>query len=290
MRGNRTQIAQRMDTAGSIPAYAGEPSPDELLLFLSQVYPRVCGGTGAVPPPSAQQRGLSPRMRGNHISKIARIYYCRSIPAYAGEPYHDTTFDFCYPVYPRVCGGTRLDDCHLAANLGLSPRMRGNHDRPGGVGVAYGSIPAYAGEPHIYRHASRHQLVYPRVCGGTLDDHYRCGKIHGLSPRMRGNLAGYVQRHWQPRSIPAYAGEPQECVGDRVGCRVYPRVCGGTLESTVTPGTHAGLSPRMRGNPALPAPVRAGRRSIPAYAGEPPPLPMTPCWPPVYPRVCGGTP
>ena len=50
-----------------------------------------------------------------------------------------------------------------------------------------------------------------------------------------------------------------------------------------------GLSPRVRGNPGVPALRQAARRSIPACAGEP----RTPAAPgkqqKVYPRVCGGT-
>ena len=50
-----------------------------------------------------------------------------------------------------------------------------------------------------------------------------------------------------------------------------------------------GLSPRMRGNPDWGRLCSAGKRSIPAYAGEP-----SAAWNParqsgVYPRVCGGT-
>ena len=52
---------------------------------------------------------------------------------------------------------------------------------------------------------------------------------------------------------------------------------------------NGGLSPRVRGNPYLPAQPADGLRSIPACAGKPTagelsPNPMT-----VYPRVCGET-
>ena len=51
---------------------------------------------------------------------------------------------------------------------------------------------------------------------------------------------------------------------------VYPRVCGGTVEHIVFVGVHAGLSPRVRGNPRRSEPRAPGTRSIPACAGEPP--------------------
>ena len=51
--------------------------------------------------------------------------------------------------------------------MGLSPRVRGNPEilklwRPGA-----GSIPACAGEPIPSAGKLGHNMVYPRVCGGT---------------------------------------------------------------------------------------------------------------------------
>ena len=51
-----------------------------------------------------------------------------------------------------------------------------------------GSIPACAGEPCEARTPVAGQLVYPRVCGGTLRWHRRVMPGNGLSPRVRGNL------------------------------------------------------------------------------------------------------
>ena len=50
-------------------------------------------------------------------------------------------------------------------------------------------------------------------------------------------------------SIPACAGEPLLLRSGPLRCAVYPRVCGGTHESTSHAGGAAGLSPRVRGNP-----------------------------------------
>ena len=71
--------------------------------------------------------------------------------------------------------------------------------------------------------------VYPRVCGGTLED-----------------------------GIPG--GTP---------VRSYPRVCGGTSSTTATTRDCPGLSPRVRGNPRLLRRAGDAWRSIPACAGEP---------------------
>ena len=90
-------------------------------------------------------------------------------------------------------------------------------------------------------------------------------------------------------SIPACAGEPNSKNQNRVKCRVYLRVCGGTSPAFYTRNIAGGLSPRVRGNQA-----GSGRSlhvfgSIPACAGEPPPLCPRYLCPGVYPRVCGGT-
>ena len=146
--------------------------------------------------------------------------------------------------------------------LGLSPRVRGNHQRIhacassdprvcGGPDRIVGSIPACAGEP-------------------------RPDTLH-LSPRVRGNLCLAPCRPPSRRSIPACAGEPAllngrqdylarsipACAGEpsagssmipETRSSVYPRVCGGTLVLRPECGI-IGLSPRVRGNRPL---VRPG--------------------------------
>ena len=101
----------------------------------------------------------------------------------------------------------------------------------------------------------------------------------GLSPRVRGNLSGFLRRGRIDRSIPACAGEPPTSrLGELWPHRpVYPRVCGGTsagfdaqdfahssrsipacagepgaTSRLMTSTECVGLSPRVRGNPALP--------------------------------------
>ena len=70
---------------------------------------------------------------------------------------------------------------------------------------------------------------------------------------------------------------------------VYPRVCGGTGDAFPGIADAAGLSPRVRGNPAPRRRPRRRRRSIPACAGEPGPPNQVSGVLTVYPRVCGGT-
>ena len=71
----------------------------------------------------------------------------------------------------------------------------------------------------------------------------------------------------------------------RVG--VYPRVCGAAFPPFLSMVKPRGLSPRVRGSPALAPDLSGGKRSIPACAGQPVPLCICPPVLQVYPRVCG---
>ena len=150
--------------------------------------------------------------------------------------------------------------------------------------------------------------------------------LPGLSPRVRGNLGHSMATSRCKRSIPACAGEPCQRRARQPWCRVYPRVCGGTMgmpspergrvyvcggttDKEFTYGDTTGLSPRVRGNLGLESPFALPKRSIPACAGEPSDGGTTPviersipacagepftAWvrcqdSTVYPRVCGGT-
>ena len=132
---------------GSIPACAGEPVVQAAARRASRVYPRVCGGTLPNSAFGSPVRGLSPRVRGNRWQAGKPGLTKGSIPACAGEPAPVCPAPCPLPVYPRVCGGTRLRNGRIELVAGLSPRVRGNPDaRPAG-GYPLGSIPACAGEP-----------------------------------------------------------------------------------------------------------------------------------------------
>ena len=173
--------------------------------------------------------------------------------------------------------------------MGLSPRMRGNHEPRPPRAVGGGSIPAYAGEPRRVVSSLVSLLVYPRVCGGTMAVKGFSERVQGLSPRMRGNPTAISILGDDGGSIPAYAGEPLYGIRQPPQSAVYPRVCGGTRPAARLRKSRRGLSPRMRGNQASGPFAEITQRSIPAYAGEPCWLPSWPRTTLVYPRVCGGT-
>ena len=168
-----------------------------------------------------------------------------------------------------MCGGTAWCYGYWRGPEGLSPRVRGNHDRQSGEGRRGG--------------------VYPRVCGGTLAVVRADLLSEGLSPRVRGNLTSPRCYSKTERSIPACAGEPRPPAPSPRRGEVYPRVCGGTMRRVREQVQVQGLSPRVRGNRRWGAGRAVAVRSIPACAGEPVGARGDRAALPVYPRVCGGT-
>ena len=151
------------------------------------------------------------------------------------------------------------------------------------------SIPACAGEPRGDHPTWTMRQVYPRVCGGTRVAGRSTPEQVGLSPRVRGNLAGVYEAGSSSRSIPACAGEPFFYVMQLIRSKVYPRVCGGTPLSSTDAPCGQGLSPRVRGNLFAIVLVAIVWGSIPACAGEPTTWRTIREGSWVYPRVCGGT-
>ena len=192
--------------------------------------------------------GLSPRVRGNLPSVVAGGDVLGSIPACAGEPRAGSRAGSRTWVYPRVCGGTVLRRERRTRRAGLSPRVRGNQLDHHHEGDSDRSIPACAGEPRFGLRLYGNRGVYPRVCGGTAFIARGAKLAKGLSPRVRGNpVRGFIER-FEDGSIPACAGEPQRRIRLEDPSRVYPRVCGGTIQVGGKQSPGRGLSPRVRGN------------------------------------------
>ena len=147
VRGNPCRRRRCPCRHGSIPACAGEPCRRHQWPTTLRVYPRVCGGTL----PSSfwwlADKGLSPRVRGNLLQRVALERQRGSIPACAGEPPRPSRRPPAGRVYPRVCGGTFATSVLERTFAGLSPRVRGNLRRRRADRRPAGSIPACAGEP-----------------------------------------------------------------------------------------------------------------------------------------------
>ena len=228
-------------------------------------------------------------MRGNPSPASMRSRASGSIPACAGEPLPSKQWRPLLKVYPRVCGGTDRVKLIHDFDLGLSPRVRGNHFRYQLLQFLQRSIPACAGEPRASCSAASSVSVYPRVCGGTFLSDYTYILLYGLSPRVRGNRCRGSNPCARRGSIPACAGEPRNHLVRRRCAGVYPRVCGGTSFRPSRSANVKGLSPRVRGNLDEEDFGCIHVRSIPACAGEPVETGATTSNLRVYPRVCGGT-
>ena len=208
VRGNQGVGAGPCMGKGSIPACAGEPLLLGALYVGAEVYPRVCGGTVRILIRCEIDKGLSPRVRGNHAVPKVDSQPPGSIPACAGEPRSKRTIMAAMPVYPRVCGGTIDLPVRAMIIRGLSPRVRGNLMAACDFFFHNGSIPACAGEPPALPSDIPLCEVYPRVCGGTVVLVLGGHAQQGLSPRVRGNRHYATMWNMPTRSIPACAGEP----------------------------------------------------------------------------------
>ena len=172
--------------------------------------------------------GLSPRVRGNLLLPGLQALDGRSIPACTGEPAAGPSMPGSARVYPRVYGGTGTTWQPPRSKGGLSPRVRGNHQKLVVLVAAQGSIPACTGEPCPGPCLPTPPRVYPRVYGGTGRSGRRERIGRGLSPRVRGNQTISPSRGKPKRSIPACTGEPWNFLHHSSQEQVYPRVYGGT--------------------------------------------------------------
>ena len=167
IRGNRRRERRRPQRSGSIPAHTGEPVAMALMgerfrvyprayggtpssrtrAYGSGVYPRAYGGTRSMALVAAATVGLSPRIRGNHVSGDVGVVVRGSIPAHTGEPRSPGGVGTLHGVYPRAYGGTRERVLRPRDGGGLSPRIRGNPRCTKRSSQGPGSIPAHTGEP-----------------------------------------------------------------------------------------------------------------------------------------------
>ena len=166
-RGNPVNVQRDVRGDGSIPARAGEPTPDSASKKPPWVYPRSRGGTAQAREARVPFFGLSPLARGNRVCRAVPIDGAGSIPARAGEPRGDGRLLHRGKVYPRSRGGTHWVVPALRHRKGLSPLARGNRELLRWTLRMGGSIPARAGEPGSSLSRLPAGTVYPRSRGGT---------------------------------------------------------------------------------------------------------------------------
>ena len=172
----------------SIPAHAGEPTPETLMSGSKKVYPRPRGGAFSTPGQTPLVWGLSPPTRGSRNFLAGLLGWKRSIPAHAGEPFtYSYTLAPCR-VYPRPRGGAASTCINLPGTHGLSPPTRGSLLRSTALLIPPRSIPAHAGEPYEACTEADEDAVYPRPRGGA-DRALAWDLTRRVYPRPRGGAA-----------------------------------------------------------------------------------------------------
>ena len=175
------------------------------------------------------------------------------------------------------------------ASAGSSPRVRGTQKAAKNDLRQRRFIPACAGNTSIVGVAGQGPAVHPRVCGEHPNVTRPTVAVRGVHPRVCGEHERQREEDWIPagssprvrgtrerarRGVP-FAGFIPACAGNTSGTRcvsgsstVHPRVCGEHTRPTRRHEENSGSSPRVRGTPVRADPDRAGRRFIPACAGN----------------------
>ena len=118
-------IRVRINTAGIIPAHAGNTFHWSPRSALARDHPRACGEHRPVNDEVVSDEGSSPRMRGTRFARPNLDGVAGIIPAHAGNTYFVKITTCRFTDHPRACGE------HLQAppvgyhRQGSSPRMRG---------------------------------------------------------------------------------------------------------------------------------------------------------------------
>ncbi|KXS37980.1 MAG: hypothetical protein AWU55_1920 [Halomonadaceae bacterium T82-2] len=267
LRGSVSALLAFCVTGRVIPAPAGIGVASCTPGRWSPGYPRACGdrGTGAVQP--RQQPGLSPRLRGSVAYRYQLLAGRRVIPAPAGIGSMSPSSSWNVSGYPRACGDREAPTARKGGGGGLSPRLRGSGlagQLPHGASRV---IPAPAGIGRRVSVSRRCRAGYPRACGDRINSLELLRSMCGLSPRLRGSVAGAQELVRKDRVIPAPAGIGPQFPSPQCAIAGYPRACGDRVSSGSSSTIFDGLSPRLRGSGRKCRQQRRSRRVIPAPAG-----------------------
>ena len=131
--------------AGSSPRLRGTPHPAAPQGHGLGIIPALAGNTRR----SCRGRPVPwdhPRACGEHGHRVRRRAGPRGIiPALAGNTFNGRTYWAIHRDHPRACGEHKLVSMLLAMSVGSSPRLRGTLITAVMVELAFGIIPALAG-------------------------------------------------------------------------------------------------------------------------------------------------
>ena len=232
-------------------------------------HPRACGANYGSNSTFQSFSGSSPRMRGK------RSPSCLA----ASRP--DS------PDHPRACGANSFTPAFNWPSTGSSPRMRGKLREPLRVLHDIRIIPAHAGQTSWAVSVRYAFADHPRACGANLPEAYLVRDVLGSSPRMRGKLPLLQHVLHGERIIPAHAGQTHHRSCPVICYTDHPRACGANVRHRRSRPRQNGSSPRMRGKPHQRVMPPAGRRIIPAHAGQTRALARPDQRRTDHPRACG---
>ena len=174
------------------------------------------------------------------------------------------------PDHPRVRGEHTGRASDPEGPVGSSPRARGTRVRVVRQLLRRRIIPACAGNTLRAVDVARIQPDHPRVRGEHGLRLRFVQHVLGSSPRARGTRARSCPPRASGRIIPACAGNTGDRAMNPDVPPDHPRVRGEHCTSVRGCGVHPGSSPRARGTPRCRPTGCAGRRIIPACAGNTP--------------------
>jgi len=226
-RGTAERQQGRVARERFIPAHAGNGLLADRERRRRSVHPRARGEREFDRLVRERDSGSSPRTRGTVGGPAGSFEHRRFIPAHAGNG----AFALL-PVTPSA----------------VHPRARGERHRPAaGPGPRRGSSPRTRGTGSPGASRSPQVAVHPRARGERCPDRLYGGRGLGSSPRTRGTAAPRRGRWWQPRFIPAHAGNGRWLAAQSRAWPVHPRARGERITSPTYGRIYDGSSPRTRG-------------------------------------------
>ena len=231
-------------------------------------HPRACGANQRKSLGLGRQRGSSPRMRGKRPSPCCGPRPSRIIPAHAGQTSPVASASGAPADHPRACGANVMVPSACMLMVGSSPRMRGKRHPPSPCNPVMRIIPAHAGQTVSNSSRTSARSDHPRACGANPALSVMTAAPAGSSPRMRGKPRLERDDSRTRRIIPAHAGQTSRTPTPTPTVSDHPRACGANAAAGRIRTLRRGSSPRMRGKPHQRVMPPAGRRIIPAHAGQ----------------------
>ena len=186
-------------------------------------------------------------MRGKVFIMLARSYFLRITPAYAGKRHIKHMLSQTKRDHPRLCG-EKLDG-YSQSNFwtGSPPPMRGKADKFLIPSTCVRITPAYAGKSQPSQLPEKLCWDHPRLCGEKKEAERKLNYDRGSPPPMRGKVIHSQLRVIVFRITPAYAGKSFRSSTADISRQDHPRLCGEKFFSNGITASVPGSPPPMRG-------------------------------------------